>query len=128
MLKSFVMEQAVEEAVIQNENIRDSLCVAVDGSWQKRGHVSLNGIVSVTSEDNGKVLYIRVMSKFCQCPNKFRNQHSDACTARYLGSSCGMEVEGAIEIFKRSVPQYNVIYTEYLGDGDENAYKSVCDA
>lgn len=35
--------------------------------------------------------------------------------------------DGGIEIFKRSVPQY-VMYTEYLGDGDINAYKSVCDA
>lgn len=71
---------------------------------------------------------VQVMSKFCQSPNKFRNQHSDTCTANYLGSSGGMEVEGAIEIFKRSVPQYNVMYTEYLGNGGTNADKSVCDA
>lgn len=47
-----LMEQVVEEAVTQNENISDSLCVAVDGSWQKRGH----GIVAVTLDDSGKVL------------------------------------------------------------------------
>lgn len=51
-----LMEQAVEEAVIQNENISDSLCVAIDGSWHKRGHVPLDGIVAVTLDDSGKVL------------------------------------------------------------------------
>lgn len=122
------MAHAVEEAVLQNENNRENLCVAVDGSWQKRGHVSLNGILSVTSVDNGKVMDIQVMSKFCQCPNRNSLQHTDSCSANYLGSSGGMEVEGALQIFKRSVPLYNAKYTEYLGDGDTNAYKSVSDA
>lgn len=103
------MEQAVEDAVIKNENIRDSLCVAVDGSCQKRGHV---GIVSVTSVDSGKALDIQVILKFCQCANKFRNQHSDTTgTANYVGSSNGMEVGGAVEMIRRSVSQYNAKYT-----------------
>lgn len=56
------MKVAAVEAVARNNKITD-LCVAVDGSWQKRGHVSLNGIVSVTSVDTGKVLDIHAMSK-----------------------------------------------------------------
>lgn len=36
-------------------------------SWQKRGHRSLNGIVSVTSLDTGRVLDDVIMSKNCLC-------------------------------------------------------------
>lgn len=64
---------AVEEAVKENDNLeKRDLCVAVDGSWQKRGHVSLNGIVSLTSVDTGKVLDIDVMSKYCLCPQRVK--------------------------------------------------------
>lgn len=119
------MKSAVEEAVTVNQNNRD-LCVALDGSWQKRGHVSLNGIVSLTSADTAKVLDIYVMSKYCHCPNK--QVHLDSCLANYSGTSGGMEVYGAVQLFQRSLPRYNIRYLEYLGDGDTNAYKSVCDA
>lgn len=121
------MKSAVEEAVITNDNCRD-LCVGVDGSWQRRGHVSLNGIVSLTSADTTKVLDIHVMSKYCLCPNKSIQQHLESCTANYIGTSGGMEVSGAICLFQRSVPLYNVRYLEYLGDGDTIAYKSVYEA
>lgn len=70
------MKTAVEEAVTANENSQD-LCVALGGSWQKLGDVSLNGIVSLTSADTAKVLDIHVMSKYCQCPNKLNKQHID---------------------------------------------------
>lgn len=48
------MAKAVCESVQLNKNSRD-LCVAIDGTWQKRGHKSLNGVVSTTSADNYKV-------------------------------------------------------------------------
>lgn len=121
------MKSAVEEAVVANNNVRD-LCVGIDGSWQKRGHVSLNGIVSLTSADTTKVLDIHVMSKYCKCPNKSNQQHLESCTANYFGTSGSMEVTGAVTLFQRSISQYNVRYLEYLGDGDTNAYKSVCDS
>lgn len=118
---------AVEEAVTMNEKNRD-LCVALDGSWQKRGFTSLNGVMTLTSVDTGKVLDFHCMSKYCQCPLKNRNEHLDTCTANYNGTSGGMEVEGAITLFHRSIQKYNVRYTEYLGDGDSAAYKSVVDS
>ena len=121
------MKKAMEEAVSQADGNTD-LCVAVDGSWQKRGHTSLNGVVSVTSVDTGKVLDISVMSKYCQCPLRERNKHADSCGANYLGSSGGMEVAGALEIFRRSEPLYGVRYVNYLGDGDSKAFLSVREA
>lgn len=36
-----------------------------------------------------------------------------------------MELEGAKEIFHRSVPQYGVRYETYVGDGDSKAYDEV---
>lgn len=90
--------------------------------------MSLNGIVSVTSADTGKVLDIHPMSKYCKCQNKNRNEQTDNCSTNYIGTSGGMEVEGAKIMFARSVPQYNVRYVDYLGDGDSNAYKAVCEA
>lgn len=124
------MTAAVEEAVVANRNPdrepRD-LFVALDGSWQKRGHQSLNGIVSLTSVDTGKVMDIHCMSKHCLCPGKLQNIHSQNCTANYIGTSGGMEAEGAVTIYNRSLTQYNVRYVDYLGDGDSNAYSAVCD-
>lgn len=58
------MSTAEEEVVTAND-----LCVALGGSWQKLGDVSLNGILSLTSADTAKVLDIHVMFKYCQCPN-----------------------------------------------------------
>ncbi|GFU50888.1 uncharacterized protein NPIL_198801 [Nephila pilipes] len=44
------MAEAVHEAVEENDGGRD-IAVAVDGSWQKRGFSSKNGVVTVTSVD-----------------------------------------------------------------------------
>ncbi|GFT79192.1 uncharacterized protein TNCV_192181 [Trichonephila clavipes] len=56
------MAEAVREAVDENDGKRD-LAVAVDGSWQKRGFSSKNGLVTVTSVDTGKVIDVEVFSK-----------------------------------------------------------------
>ncbi|GFW97954.1 hypothetical protein TNCV_2599931 [Trichonephila clavipes] len=56
------MAEAVREAVDENDGKRD-LTVAVDGSWQKRGFSSKNGLVTVTSVDTGKVIDVEVFFK-----------------------------------------------------------------
>ncbi|GFT76882.1 hypothetical protein TNCV_1817751 [Trichonephila clavipes] len=40
--------------------------VSADGTWQRRGHSSLNGCVAVLSIDTGKVVDLEVMSKWCK--------------------------------------------------------------
>ncbi|KAJ8893660.1 hypothetical protein PR048_006260 [Dryococelus australis] len=55
-------KEPVEEAVEEN-NMYRNLTVAFVGSWQKWGHTSLNGIVSATSVDTGKVTDIAILSK-----------------------------------------------------------------
>ncbi|GFS86827.1 uncharacterized protein TNCV_2407881 [Trichonephila clavipes] len=49
------MVNSVNEAVIENEHNKN-IAIALDGTWQKRGHTSKNGVVTATSLDNGKVI------------------------------------------------------------------------
>ncbi|GFW05829.1 uncharacterized protein TNCV_603011 [Trichonephila clavipes] len=66
--------------------------VAIDGTWQKRGHTSLNGVVTAVSVDSGKVIDAEILSRKCSCHFN-GNLHSDECSANYFGNSGGMEVE-----------------------------------
>ncbi|GFV84479.1 uncharacterized protein TNCV_5007411 [Trichonephila clavipes] len=116
------MAEAVREAVDENDGKRD-LAFAVDGSWQKRGFSSKNGLVTVTSVDTGKVIDVEVFSKHCICPNK--TKHLQNCKRNFEGYSGKMEVAGALSIFQRSQSLYNVRYTKYLGDGDSKAFTSI---
>ncbi|GFU79949.1 uncharacterized protein TNCV_578291 [Trichonephila clavipes] len=99
------------------------LAVAVDGSWQKRGFSSKNGLLTVTSVDTGKVIDVEVFSKHCICPNK--TKHLQNCKRNFEGYSGKMEVAGALSIFQRSQSLYNVRYTKYLGDGDSKPFTSI---
>ena len=121
------MKEAVEDAVTVNEGSRD-LSVATDGTWQKRGHTSLNGVITATSVDTGKVIDVAILSKHCHCKNKFDGQHEDKCSANFQGVSGGMEVAGAKQIFERSLPVNGVRYLQYLGDGDSKGYQSIIEA
>ncbi|GFV68910.1 uncharacterized protein TNCV_1985741 [Trichonephila clavipes] len=50
------IQNAAKEAICENEGNKN-IAVAVDGTWQKRGYTSLNGVVTVTSIDtDGKCL------------------------------------------------------------------------
>jgi hypothetical protein len=73
---SFMMQTA-REAVAENEEDDPSHVIACfDGTWHKRGHTSLNVIISATSADRGKVLGIEKMSKSCSvCRNNATSLH-----------------------------------------------------
>ncbi|GFW33169.1 uncharacterized protein TNCV_4699851 [Trichonephila clavipes] len=96
-------------------------------TWQKRGHTSLNGVVTAVSVDTGKVADAEILSRKCSC-HFSGNLHSDECSANYFGNSGGMEVEGALRIFNRSELLHNLRYTQYLGDGDSKACKAVLES
>ncbi|KAF8794331.1 hypothetical protein HNY73_002322 [Argiope bruennichi] len=104
--------------------------VSVDGTWQRRGFSSLNGVVSAISVTCGKVLDIEVMSQFCQwCHTKKLNLScaSKHQCANHKGSSGSMEVLGAYRIFERSKSCRKLIYSQYYGDGDSKGYDTVKD-
>ncbi|GFS49031.1 uncharacterized protein NPIL_240351 [Nephila pilipes] len=93
------MAEAVHEAVEENEGGRD-IAVAVDGSWQKRGFSSKNGVVTVTSVDTGKVIDVEILSKHCICPNK--TKHLQNCKRNFVGYSGKMELyNGERETWRR---------------------------
>ena len=40
--------------------------IGIDGSWQKSGHFSLNGVVTGVARENKKVIDYKVYSKSCK--------------------------------------------------------------
>ena len=110
--------------------------VKIDGTWQKRGHASLNGIVTVVVEE--KCVDYKAFSKhFSGCTmwdskkgslqyDRWAAEH--VCHINHQKSSGLMESAGAIEMFQRSVEKNNLIYHEYLGDGNTSSFKDVVSA
>jgi hypothetical protein len=113
--------------------------VSFDGTWQKRGFSSSNGIV--TAMNSGRCIDVHVMSKICKkCTvwqerktdpefdyDQWKEEHyaSDECEINHTKSSGAMEAAGAVEIFSRSVGKNGLIYSEYLGDGDTSSFSEV---
>ncbi|GFY18224.1 uncharacterized protein TNCV_2046301 [Trichonephila clavipes] len=84
------IQNATKEAICENEGNKN-IAVAVDGTWQKRGYTSLNGVVTVTSIDTGKVIDVDILSKYCACKNL--PFHEKDCKRNYVGSSGVMEIQ-----------------------------------
>lgn len=120
------MKDAVEIAVRENDGSRDIAC-AFDGTWQRRGFSSLNGVLTATSITTGLVIDVEIMSKYCTCKDRFQNEHSGNCISNYTGTSGGMEVEGVRKLFARSQEMHGIRYKHYLGDGDCKGFDTVCE-
>ena len=111
------MIDAVKE-ISQSSSIIDT-AVSVDGSRQRRGFSSSNGVVTAISMDTGKILYCEPMSQSCKAcslklklkesnPNTFETwKSSHVCNLNYRGSAPGMEVIGAQRMFSRSILKIN---------------------
>ena len=114
------------------------VAVSVDGTWQKRGFSSKNGVVFVIANGTGEIIDAEVLSLFCQECNHHRNDscdseayrkwtesHNSHCTVNFEGSSGAMEAIGATQIFERSVDTRKLKYTTFVGDGDSSTYHVV---
>ncbi|GFX74132.1 uncharacterized protein TNCV_490961 [Trichonephila clavipes] len=98
---------------------------SVDGTWQRRGHSSLNGCVAALSIDTGKLLDLEIMSKFCRICNTLKNSKSPVgytCSCNHLGSASSMESVGGYRIFERSCITRNLKYVLFYDDGDSQGY------
>ena len=82
--------------------------VSVDGTWQKRGHQSLNVIVIIISKENGKCLDAIVLSKKCRGlywktktlnPGYLHWSLNHVCDAYHEKSSGAMESCGRLFYF-----------------------------
>lgn len=116
--------QAIEECVAENDGVRDITAI-FDGTWQRRGHCSQNGVVTAIAANSGKVIDTRILTKFCWCKNRLKNEHDDNCIANYSGTSGGMEVSGVLVKSRSSQGTHNIRYKYYVGDGDSSAFSTV---
>ena len=135
-------EAAADLRVISNDdsvdiNEEDEVCdiaASFDGTWQRHGYSSLNGVVTTISIDTGKCLAYECLTKTCKsCEmlqsrkgteyEKFEMDH--ACPINHKGSAEAMEVSGVLRLYNKSVKNLKLCYMNYIGDGDSKAYPSV---
>ena len=122
---------------ILNSDDAVDTAVSVDGSWQRRGYASLNGLVTAISIDSGKCLSYECLIKKCKSCQMWeakkvqdragyeKYQRTHECPVNHEGSAASMETEGALKIFQKSVVELNLYFTTYIGDGDSKAYPAV---
>ncbi|GFU80260.1 uncharacterized protein TNCV_3520371 [Trichonephila clavipes] len=101
------MQIAAKEA--KDVSGHSDIPVAIDFTWQKHGHTSLNGDVIAISFYTSKVLDASILSRFCKRPSKMYNENFKA---NHFGNSGSMEVSGAIEIFESSESLHGLRYTK----------------
>ena len=112
------------------------IAVTVDGTWQRRGHSSKNGVVFIISMDTGEVLDYVVKTITCHTCLKHETDGKDSdqyktwkvnheCTINHVGSAASMETEGAKEMFLRSIEKRKLVYETYVGDGDTGTFGHV---
>lgn len=100
--------------------------VSVDGTWQKRGFSSLNGVVTVVSSHTRKCIDFYVLSKKCKgCeiwskrqdhPKYLEWKAMHKCQANHNKSPGAMQSIGAIALFQRSIDKHKLRYVGYIGD------------
>ena len=136
-----VAENSMMEAVTEEftKTANDNLIVSGDGSWRRRGFSSLQGISSVIGLNTGKVIDVSIKSSFCRACSQWEGKeetsayeewfeiHKSVCSCNHEGSTGKMEVDGMIEIFKRSEKKYQVRYTGYIGDGDSKTFQAIAE-
>ena len=116
------------------------ITVSNDGTWQRKGFQSKNGVVTTLTVNgaDSKVIDTCVLSNHCDaCAKKrkklseeefqlwFNEKHEQKCQQNHTGSAGAMEPEGTEQIFCRSERQYGLRYTGFLGDGDSKSYSRV---
>ena len=129
------MLRAVDEEVEATGS--NEVTASGDGTWQRRGHTSKNGAVSLIGVKTGKVLDVEVMSTVCRGCSSYTGprsgedfeewweEHQGDCDVNHEGSAGSMESAGMVTIFRRSEHRAKVKYTSYIGDGDSSTYPSL---
>jgi len=124
------MKTAAKE-VPQIDIVKDIPCtrVSIDGSWQKRGHSSLHGIVTAYWHWKSRYCYGCRMWEWKKETPEYQIWKLDHhCQINHVTSSGAMESAGAVDMFSRSVSKNNLIYKEYLGDGDTSSFDDVVES
>ena len=126
----------IRSSPVDENAVVEDVQIAIDGTWQKRGHASLNGVLVAISSKR-KVLDYQVLTKHCKecqicdrlqgAANYDRWKASHSCKIYQKGSASAMEAGGAISIFQQSVEKHRLRDTKCLGDGDTESFSKVGD-
>ena len=133
------MKQASDDVKVKEDS--SDIAVSFDGTWQKPGHASLNGLVTAIALSTGKVIDFQVKSKKCKgCQSHehldknsekyqtWKLNHAYNCGTNHFKSSGSMEVDATLEIFQRSVEKNGLRYVQFIGDGDSSTYQGISTA
>ena len=126
-----------DDFVLDDESVVD-IKVSFDGSWQKRGHTSHNGVATAIDVCTGYCVDFELLSNFCiTCVKgpkegddnyeEFMENHRPHCHKNTEAKSGAMEAEGALKIWDRTVGS-NVNYSVILSDGDSSSYNKLREA
>lgn len=113
--------------------------VMFDGTWQKRGHKSHNGVGAAVSLDPGLCLDFQALSNYCLACSIHKDMgdqeqvwqafHRPVCAKNTTCSSHAMEPEAAVRIWQRTLSYETPLrFTQFLSDGDSKAFTAVCAA
>ena len=127
-----------EIGVFPDDNNVLDIAVSFDGSWQKRGHSSHNGVGIAIDLFTGLPIDYEVLSNFChkclEAPDKdapdyvdWLANHNGKCNKNYAGSSNSMEQQCAKAIWGRSVEKHGLRYTTMLSDGDSKSFSHLAE-
>ena len=135
-----VAEQSMNEAsaelreddgVTLDENGVGEITVSCDGTWQRRGYSSFNGV----SADNSECLDARVMPKVChECSyweklkprvNILNLWKSTTAALIMNGSSGSTEAAGLVQCFAASEKDHQFRYKYFIGDGESKSHVNI---
>ncbi|EZA59663.1 hypothetical protein X777_16734 [Ooceraea biroi] len=136
-----LVKHAVDEEKQKTLEKKDSnvnLTVCGDGTWKKRGYSSLYGVTTLAGKYSHKIIDSVVRSSYCKmCEvwkkkakneeefEEWKESHQELCTVNHDGLAGRMEVNSVKEMFERSIAEYGVKYTRYVGDGDSKIFKGI---
>ena len=120
-----IAERSMNNAAVElkrGKNMVIDIGVSLDGSWQRRGFSTMNGVVTAISIDTRKIIDIESMSRYCrQCFvigrsmeddqeafSAWQESHKLNCRLNYSSSAPSMEPAGAKRIFERSIEKRGV--------------------
>ena len=110
------------------------ISVSFDGSWQRRGHCSHNGVALVIDLVTGFPIDFEVLSNYCnKCKiaeglpvdAEWKAKHAVNCPKNFDGTANAMEAECAERLWKRSIVKNKFRYTTMLSDGDSKLYDAI---
>ena len=127
----FVAEASMKSAAseLANKNGGDSdVSVSVDGTLQKRGFSSLNGVVAAISIDTGKVVDCEIMARYCKaCKSNedLKTTDPQAYATWQATHKCSLNFYGSAPKIKRSIATNNLRYMNFYGDGDSKSFQTI---